>query len=153
MIYQSVTLKIVKHFESIHSCFPNSSRNGGSTIHRFTLINNCFKIHKIAYLPSNLLKTGVQPKNVLYRITIPGEAFASKFSCSQPEDHVFPAANVGNSSVHVSVRSLPRREDIPNVRCPHTVSTMPELTLSPIPASGASSGEFFYVISTYRVFT
>jgi len=83
---------------------------------------------------------GADPRNVLYRITIPGEAFSSKFSCSQPEDHVFPAANVGkSSSVHVSVRSLPRREEIPRITCPHTASTLPELTLSPIASSGASS--------------
>ena len=86
--------------------------------------------------------SGAEPKNVLYRITIPGEAFSSKFSqCSQPEVHVFPAANVGkDTSVHVSVRSLPRRQEIPGITCPHTVSTLPELTLSPIASSGASSG-------------
>ena len=35
---------------------------------------------------------GQEPKNVLYRITIPGEAFASKFSC-KPEEHYFPSAS------------------------------------------------------------
>ena len=35
---------------------------------------------------------GQQPQNVLYRITIPGETFASKFSC-RPEHHSFPSAS------------------------------------------------------------
>ena len=35
---------------------------------------------------------GQDPRNVLYRITIPGEAFASKFSC-KPEEHFFPSAS------------------------------------------------------------
>ena len=35
---------------------------------------------------------GQTPQNVLYRITIPGEAFASKFSC-KPEEHFFPSAS------------------------------------------------------------
>ena len=57
---------------------------------------------------------GEQPKNVLFRITIPGETFASKFAApaagkAAPEEHFFPAAAVGrSSSVHVSVRSMPR---------------------------------------------
>jgi hypothetical protein len=34
---------------------------------------------------------GKAPKNVLYRITIPGENFSSKFSQS-PTEHRFPAA-------------------------------------------------------------
>ena len=35
---------------------------------------------------------GQEPNNVLYRITIPGEAFSSKFSC-RPEEHSFPSAS------------------------------------------------------------
>lgn len=35
---------------------------------------------------------GQEPKNVLYRITIPGETFSSKFSC-KPEEHTFPSAS------------------------------------------------------------
>ncbi len=34
---------------------------------------------------------GERPKNVLYRITIPGETFSSKFK-SPPEEHSFPPA-------------------------------------------------------------
>ena len=79
---------------------------------------------------------GYTPSEVLYRITIPGEAFASKFSC-RPEEHYFPSANVGRmSSVHVSVRSLPRCEEIPRVTCPHNV-TSPQL--SPILSASSSS--------------
>ena len=82
---------------------------------------------------------GYQPSNVLYRITIPGEAFASKFSC-QPQEHYFPSANVGRmSSVHVSVRSLPRCEEIPRVTCPHNVIASP--VLSPILSASNSSSE------------
>ena len=54
---------------------------------------------------------GEEPKNILFRITIPGETFASKFASNQaaPEEHSFPPAAVGrSSSVHVSVRSIPR---------------------------------------------
>ena len=67
---------------------------------------------------------GEEPKNILFRITIPGETFASKFaqstSAAAPEEHFFPPAAVGrSSSVHVSVRSIPRCESVPSVICPH----------------------------------
>jgi len=62
---------------------------------------------------------GSSPWNILIRITIPGEEFASKFS-QPPEKHYFPTARAGgNSSIAVSVRSLPRTEDIPKVVCSH----------------------------------
>jgi hypothetical protein len=51
---------------------------------------------------------GTRPSNVLIRITLPGQEFASKFGRA-PEEHYFPLAGVGfNSCVAVSVRSLPR---------------------------------------------
>ena len=54
------------------------------------------------------------------RITIPGEEFASKFS-RPPEQHYFPPAwGGGNSNISVSVRSLPRTDEIPLVICSHT---------------------------------
>ena len=63
---------------------------------------------------------GSQPWNVLMRITIPGEEFASKFS-RPPEQHYFPPAwGGGNSNISVSVRSLPRTDEIPLVICPHS---------------------------------
>ena len=50
----------------------------------------------------------------------PGEEFASKFS-RPPEQHIFPVAGVGpGGAVAVSVRSLPRSDDIPSVVCSHT---------------------------------
>eukprot|EP00092_Neocalanus_flemingeri_P012089 GFUD01013033.1.p1 GENE.GFUD01013033.1~~GFUD01013033.1.p1 ORF type:complete len:1150 (+),score=174.33 GFUD01013033.1:469-3918(+) len=62
---------------------------------------------------------GKNPLNVLIRITIPGEEFASKFT-RPPEKHFFPPACAGgNSSIAVSVRSLPRTDDIPKVLCAH----------------------------------
>ena len=39
---------------------------------------------------------GEKPKNVLYRITIPGETFASKFP-REPEEHIFPEAGKFNN--------------------------------------------------------
>ena len=63
---------------------------------------------------------GSKPWNVLMRITIPGEEFASKFS-RPPEQHYFPPAwGGGNSNISVSVRSLPRTDEIPLVICPHS---------------------------------
>ncbi|XP_059078940.1 atos homolog protein A-like isoform X2 [Tigriopus californicus] len=66
---------------------------------------------------------GEFPKNVLCRITIPGEAFASKFSVPA-EEHIFPPAAAGRgSSVQVRVRSLPRTGEIPRVICPHALTS------------------------------
>lgn len=62
---------------------------------------------------------GSTPWNILIRITIPGEEFESKFT-QPPEKHYFPNASVGgNSMIAVSVRSLPRTEEIPKVVCAH----------------------------------
>ena len=64
---------------------------------------------------------GTSPSNILIRITIPGQEFATKFTRA-PEEHYFPVASVGyKSSVAVSVRSLPRTDDIPLVVCSHTL--------------------------------
>jgi hypothetical protein len=63
---------------------------------------------KISYLQTG----GTRPSNVLIRITLPGQEFASKFGRA-PEEHYFPLAGVGfNSCVAVSVRSLPRSAHI-----------------------------------------
>merc|ERR1719510_855431 len=65
---------------------------------------------------------GTAPSSVLYRITIPGETFASKFSC-QPEQHYFPPAAVGSMAlVNVAVRSYPRTDKIPKVICTHNTT-------------------------------
>jgi len=62
---------------------------------------------------------GTSPWNILIRITIPGEEFESKFS-QPPESHFFPVAHAGgDSTVAVSVRSLPRTNEIPKVFCSH----------------------------------
>lgn len=69
---------------------------------------------------------GAMPRNVLIRITIPGEEFASKFT-RPPEEHFFPTADVGyKSSIAVSVRSLPRSADIPAVVCSHNSQALQE---------------------------
>ena len=66
---------------------------------------------------------GTKPWNVLIRVTIPGQEFASKFS-RPPEEHYFPPAWAGSgSAICVSVRSLPRSDDIPTVICSHNQST------------------------------
>jgi len=66
---------------------------------------------------------GTKPWNILIRITIPGEAFSSKFS-RPPEHHYFPAAGAGGSTnINVSVKSLPRSDNIPAVVCAHNQST------------------------------
>jgi len=62
---------------------------------------------------------GRSPWNILVRITIPGEEFATKFDRS-PEAHYFPIASAGASSaISVSVRSLPRTEEPPAMPCSH----------------------------------
>jgi len=69
---------------------------------------------------------GSQPWNVLMRITIPGEEFSSKFS-RPPEQHYFPPAwGGGDSNISVSVRSLPRTDEIPLVICSHSQDTEEE---------------------------
>lgn len=69
--------------------------------------------------------SGASPRNVLIRITIPGEEFSSKFT-RPPEEHFFPTADVGyKSAISVSVRSLPRSSEIPKVMCSHNQPLTP----------------------------
>lgn len=42
---------------------------------------------------------GSRPKQLLYRVTMPGQAFASKFA-AKPVEHHFPTAHVGRLSSH-----------------------------------------------------
>lgn len=82
---------------------------------------------------------GTSPSSVLYRITIPGETFASKFSC-QPEQHYFPPAAVGSMAlVNVAVRSYPRTDKIPNVICPHNTAEI--RSHFPVNSSYSSTGD------------
>uniref|UniRef100_A0A2R5L3V1 Atos-like conserved domain-containing protein n=1 Tax=Ornithodoros turicata TaxID=34597 RepID=A0A2R5L3V1_9ACAR len=62
---------------------------------------------------------GRAPRNVYYRISVPGEAFSSKFHCN-PHLHTFPVASLGrNTSIKVSVKSAPRCPGIlPILSCP-----------------------------------
>ena len=41
------------------------------------------------------------PSQLLYRVTMPGQAFASKFAGSKPVEHHFPVAHVGRLRTHV----------------------------------------------------
>ncbi|XP_077483358.1 atos homolog atossa isoform X1 [Amblyomma americanum] len=74
------------------------------------------------------LSGGRSPRNIYYRISVPGEAFSSKFLCS-PHVHNFPVASLGRSaSIKVSVKSVPRCPNgIPAVACAKhpTVPTTP----------------------------
>uniref|UniRef100_A0A1E1XB44 Atos-like conserved domain-containing protein n=1 Tax=Amblyomma aureolatum TaxID=187763 RepID=A0A1E1XB44_9ACAR len=74
------------------------------------------------------LSGGKSPRSIYYRISVPGEAFSSKFLCS-PHVHNFPVASLGRSaSIKVSVKSVPRCPNgIPAVACAKhpTVPTMP----------------------------
>ncbi|XP_076045293.1 atos homolog atossa isoform X2 [Oratosquilla oratoria] len=60
---------------------------------------------------------GCNPPNVLYRVTVPSPVFCSKF-VAQAEEHVFPIAYVGqDTSIKVTVRTLPRSEIAPLPLC------------------------------------
>ena len=87
------------------------------------------------------------PNSVLYRITIPGETFASKFTC-QPEQHYFPPAAVGPMAlVNVAVRSYPRTDKIPKVICTHnntdsttnSASSLVSITEDTLPSDSSST--------------
>lgn len=43
--------------------------------------------------------SGSRPQQLLYRVTMPGQAFASKFA-SKPVEHHFPLAHVGRLATH-----------------------------------------------------
>lgn len=61
---------------------------------------------------------GCRPPNVLYRLTVTSPVFCSKFT-AEAEEHVFPITYMGqDTSIKVSVRSLPRSENVPVVECP-----------------------------------
>ncbi|KAK3923146.1 Protein FAM214A [Frankliniella fusca] len=61
---------------------------------------------------------GSHPSNISYRLTVPGQVFASQFS-RPPCEHTFPLASVGKSgSIKVCARSLPRMELVPTIHCP-----------------------------------
>ncbi|XP_067003329.2 atos homolog protein A isoform X2 [Anabrus simplex] len=60
---------------------------------------------------------GVSPAHVSYRVTVPGEAFASQFQRTAVE-HSFPVAVVArNTAIKVLVRTLPRMDAVPILAC------------------------------------
>lgn len=60
---------------------------------------------------------GGKPAHVSYRVTVPGEAFASQFQ-RPPVEHSFPVAGVArNTAIKVLVRTLPRMEAVPLLVC------------------------------------
>ncbi|XP_026287167.2 uncharacterized protein LOC113212601 isoform X2 [Frankliniella occidentalis] len=77
---------------------------------------------------------GSRPSNISYRITVPGQVFASQFS-RPPSEHTFPLASVGkNGSIKVCARSLPRMELVPIIHCPvHSTCLTPSLEVGEKP--------------------
>lgn len=75
------------------------------------------------------LSGGRSPRSIYYRISVPGEAFSSKFLCS-PQVHNFPVANLGrNTYLKVSVKSAPRCPNgIPAIACAKHPSVPPMST-------------------------
>jgi len=60
---------------------------------------------------------GSRPAHVNYRVTVPGEAFASQFQ-RQPVEHSFPVASISRgTAVKVCVRTLPRMTAVPRIQC------------------------------------
>lgn len=58
-------------------------------------------------------------KNIIYRLTIPGETFRqSKFQDNNKNEHNFPLSDIGNNNfLKVSMHTLPRLEEIPKISC------------------------------------
>lgn len=56
--------------------------------------------------------------NVVYSVKIPGENYNTTEFSKPPTDHHFPVTDIGNNVyLKVVLESLPRIEDIPNVKC------------------------------------
>ncbi|XP_043198980.1 protein FAM214A-like isoform X2 [Amphibalanus amphitrite] len=62
---------------------------------------------------------GAVPSNVMYRITVPGDAFGTRFAGGTPQLHTFPTAYLARDRtlVQVSVRALPRCDAVPSIPC------------------------------------
>lgn len=84
------------------------------------------------------LSGGRNPRNIYYRISVPGEAFSSKFLCN-PQVHNFPVASLGRSaSIKVSVKSVPRcPSGIPTIACAKHALPVPAMPVVPSEPLGA----------------
>ncbi|XP_037081530.1 protein FAM214A-like [Pollicipes pollicipes] len=62
---------------------------------------------------------GARPRNVMYRITVPGDAFGTRFAGGAPQLHTFPTAYLAKDRtlVQVSVRARPRCDAVPTIPC------------------------------------
>ncbi|XP_044739832.1 protein FAM214A [Chrysoperla carnea] len=71
--------------------------------------------------PTQLSKSHNSHRNIIYRLTIPGETFnkQSKLSTSSNyNEHNFPVTEIGNNNyLKVAMRTLPRLESIPKLNC------------------------------------
>ncbi|XP_057365921.1 atos homolog protein A-like [Daphnia carinata] len=100
------------------TCSPK--KDGEASIAGICLVQAVRSFLHFSQLSAWLNKSsGSRPQQLLYRVTMPGQAFASKFA-SKPVEHHFPLAHVGRLATHaikVSVSSLPRTDVIPHVHC------------------------------------
>ncbi len=76
------------------------SRDGEASIAGICLVQAVRSFLHFSQLSAWLNKSsGSRPQQLLYRVTMPGQAFASKF-VSKPVDHHFPLAHVGRLATH-----------------------------------------------------
>lgn len=61
---------------------------------------------------------GQRKLNIVYSIKIPGESYKKAEFSRPPTDHTFPITDIGNNVyLKVLLQSLPRRDDIPTLKC------------------------------------
>uniref|UniRef100_A0A2P2I1K0 Histone-lysine N-methyltransferase 2E-like n=1 Tax=Hirondellea gigas TaxID=1518452 RepID=A0A2P2I1K0_9CRUS len=111
-------LKLVEHW----SFNINHNRSSSSGMGGWSLVAAVRSFLHFSQLSAWLSRSeGRRPGNVLYRLTVTSPVFCSKHD-GQLEEHVFPLASVGSqTSIQVSVKSMPRKEEIPIAICsePH----------------------------------
>ena len=89
------------------SFFVSIIRDGEASIAGICLVQAVRSFLHFSQLSAWLNKSsGSRPQQLLYRVTMPGQAFTSKFA-SKPVDHHFPLAHVGRLATHaIKVRFL-----------------------------------------------
>uniref|UniRef100_A0A1B6DH39 Atos-like conserved domain-containing protein n=1 Tax=Clastoptera arizonana TaxID=38151 RepID=A0A1B6DH39_9HEMI len=98
------------------SVLHNSSESCGMTVKGlFQAVRSQLHFSQLSAWWSS--SKGTSPKNVCFRVTLPGAAFASQFT-KQPIVHSFPIAAVNSDvSLKVLVCTLPRCETLPVLIC------------------------------------
>ena len=103
MIHKSISIDqsissscLNEHCLSIHLTI----RDGETSIAGICLVQAVRSFLHFSQLSAWLNKSsGSRPQQLLYRVTMPGQAFASKFA-SKPVEHHFPLAHVGRLATH-----------------------------------------------------